>query len=95
MKAVGIDHYDERRGIHFQQTSLALEAAIAGQGIALGEASLVTADLASGRLVRPLGDDLRVEAEWAYHLITREESLNSAIVRAFRQWLILEAKLLS
>ena len=63
MKAVGIDHFDERRGIHFQQTSLALEAAIAGQGIALGEASLVTADLASGRLVRPLGDDLRVEAE--------------------------------
>lgn len=95
MKAVGVDHFDERRGIHFQQTSLALEAAIAGQGIALGEASLVTADLANGRLVRPLGDDLKIEAEWAYHLITREESLNSAIVRAFRQWLLLEAKLLS
>lgn len=92
MKAAGIDLFDDSRGLHFQQTSLAIEAAIAGQGIALGESSLVTDDLANGRLIKPLGADLPIQADWAYCLVTREESMDSPVVREFRQWLLSEAQ---
>ncbi len=93
MKAAGVDHFDDVRGIHFQQTSLAIEAAIAGQGIALGESSLVADDLANGRLVKPMGADFSVQADWAYCLVTREESLAFPIVREFRQWLLAQAQM--
>jgi LysR family glycine cleavage system transcriptional activator len=93
MKAAGVAHFDDMRGIHFQQTSLAIEAAISGQGIALGESSLVADDLASGRLVKPLGADFSIQADWAYCLVTREESLASPIVREFRQWLLTQAQM--
>jgi LysR family glycine cleavage system transcriptional activator len=92
MQAAGVGLFDNVRGMHFQQTSLAIEAAIAGQGIALGESSLVTDDLASGRLVKPLGADFPIQANAAYCLVTREESLASPIVREFRRWLLLEAQ---
>jgi LysR family glycine cleavage system transcriptional activator len=93
MKAAGFDHFDDVRGIHFQQTSLAIEAAIAGQGIALGESSLVADDLANGRLVKPLGADFSIQADWAYCLVSREASLASPIVREFRQWLLSQAQM--
>lgn len=93
MKTAGVDHFDDVRGIHFQQTSLAIEAAIAGQGITLGESSLVADDLANGRLVKPLGADFSIQADWAYCLVTREESLTSPIVREFRQWLLSQAQM--
>ncbi len=95
MKAAGIDDFDGVRGIHFQQTSLAIEAAIAGQGIALGESSLVADDLANGRLVKPMGADFSVHADRAYCLVTREESLAFPIVREFRQWLLSQAQMFS
>jgi LysR family glycine cleavage system transcriptional activator len=93
MKAAGVDHFDDVRGVHFQQTSLAIEAAIAGQGIALGESSLVADDLANGRLVKPLGADFSIQADWAYCLVSREASLASPIVREFRQWLLSQAQM--
>lgn len=44
----------ERRRARFAQLPLAIEAAIAGSGIALASHALVGDDLAAGRLVRPL-----------------------------------------
>ncbi|RWE25882.1 MAG: LysR family transcriptional regulator, partial [Mesorhizobium sp.] len=42
------------KNIRFNQTSLAIEAAIAGQGLALASLFFVEDDIASGRLVRPI-----------------------------------------
>lgn len=92
MKAAGVGDVPTRRGIHFQQTSLAIEAAVAGQGIALGESSLVADDLARGRLVKPFARDIPVVADWAYYLVTRQQALSVPLVRSFRQWLLQEAR---
>jgi hypothetical protein len=39
-----------------------------------------------------LGADFPIQANAAYCLVTREESLASPIVREFRRWLLLEAQ---
>src|SRR5258707_936970 len=52
LRAAGIDGVDWRKGPHFDQSALAIEAAASGLGVALAPAVLVESDLASGRLVR-------------------------------------------
>lgn len=91
MQAAGVQEFNTAHGIHFQQTALAIEAAIAGQGIALGEASLVADDLASGRLIKPMAKDIEIQADWAYYLVTRDESLSNPLVKEFQAWLLAEA----
>jgi LysR family glycine cleavage system transcriptional activator len=50
----------------FSDSALVLQAAIAGQGVALARLSLVRDDLAAGRLVRPFGPVLKTRyAYWA------------------------------
>jgi LysR family glycine cleavage system transcriptional activator len=44
---------DAERGPRFSVEGMVLEAAIAGQGVALVGAALVEGDLKAGRLVRP------------------------------------------
>jgi LysR family glycine cleavage system transcriptional activator len=51
-KAVGLDYRDAGQGPRYGEQTLLLPAAIAGLGVALARASLVQADLESGRLVR-------------------------------------------
>lgn len=92
MQAAGMGEVDLPGGVHFKQTSLALGAAMAGQGIALGEASLVVDDLAQGRLIKPYGANYSMQAEWACYLVARPDALSVPMVRAFRQWLLREAR---
>lgn len=49
--AIGAGGVDGTRGIYFSQTDLIIQAALAGQGVALGNTSLVGDDLATGRPV--------------------------------------------
>lgn len=91
MLAAGIKDFNDKRGLHFSQTSLAVQAAIDGHGIALGESSLVEYDLAVGRLVKPFELSLKSPAQFAYHLITRRDTSDRPMTRAFRDWIIAEA----
>ena len=59
MLAAGIKDFNDSRGLHFSQTSLAVQAAIGGHGVALGDSSLVADDIAAGRLVKPFELTLR------------------------------------
>ena len=51
-EAVGMDYRDAGQGPRYSDENLLFPAAIAGLGVALARASLVEADLESGRLVR-------------------------------------------
>jgi LysR family glycine cleavage system transcriptional activator len=82
---------DPDRGLHLSQTDLVIQAAIAGQGIALGNTSLVGDDLASGRLVQPFDLSLKAPSVFAYHLVIPTAMLDQLIVAAFRQWMLAEA----
>jgi LysR family glycine cleavage system transcriptional activator len=91
MLAAGVKDFNDTRGLHFSQTSLALQAAIDGHGVALGDSTLVGDDLASGRLVKPFELALRSPAQFAYHLITRRDTAERPMTKAFRNWIIAEA----
>ncbi len=91
MLAAGVKDFNDTRGLHFSQTSLAIQAAIDGHGVALGDSTLVGDDLASGRLVKPFELSLRSPAQFAYHLITRRDTSGRPMTRAFRNWILAEA----
>lgn len=61
-----------------------LQAAIDGLGVMLGRSSIVGGDLASGRLVEPLG--LRVKSPSSYFLVRPKETSTTGKVTAFRNW---------
>jgi len=89
LAAAGIDGVDASRGIRFNHVSLALDAAAEGQGVVLSIGQLASADLAAGRLVVPF--TTQVPLDYAYYLISLEDSTNQENVDAFRNWLMDEA----
>lgn len=78
--------------LHLNSSLLATQAAVSGQGVALGRSIIVADDLAAGRLVRPFGD-LACPVSSAYHVVHREDGARSPRVAAFIEWLQLEAQL--
>ncbi len=87
--AAGIAGVDTSRGPRLSETSLAMDAAIAGQGIALADQFLVKDDFASGRLVRL--SDLEL-TDHAYYLVSLDRTLRRKPIAAFRDWLLAEAQ---
>jgi LysR family glycine cleavage system transcriptional activator len=76
-------------GIRVNQSSLVLDAAIAGQGIGLGKLRLAAADLEAGRLVSPFGTPQPVE--FSYFFATSPHKSGLKRVELFRDWLEAEA----
>ncbi|HTO83877.1 MAG TPA: transcriptional regulator GcvA [Methylomirabilota bacterium] len=91
MQAAGVTDVDPTRGIHFGHGMMAIQAAIDGQGVALGDASLAHADLAAGRLVRPFDLTLKAPPQFAYWIVTPHRTAERPLVQAFREWLLAEA----
>ena len=65
---------------------IAIEAALHGQGVALGDSLLVGDDLAEGRLVRLF--EQSVPAKHAYYLVCRHEVGESPLVAGFTDWIL-------
>lgn len=93
MQAAGIKEFDDKRGLHFGQTSLTIQAAIDGQGVALGDSNLVADDLAAGRLVKPFELSLKAPDAFSYFVITRLNTGDAPLVDAFRDWCLAEAEI--
>jgi LysR family transcriptional regulator, glycine cleavage system transcriptional activator len=90
LRSSGIDDVDPYRGPTFLSSDHAIQAAIRGEGVVLGRSALVADDLAAGRLVRPFA--LSVPAGFAYYVVYPPHSLLRPSVRAFRDWLMAEAR---
>lgn len=90
LAAAGMRDIDFSRGPSFSPAIMVLQAAIDGQGVALGKSVLVEYDIAAGRLVRPF--HLRVPVEFAYHLVCPMGREQDATVVALRHWLHREAQ---
>jgi LysR family transcriptional regulator, glycine cleavage system transcriptional activator len=84
LAAAGIQGVEDWRGTVFQG-HLAIEAAEAGQGFALGDMILCTDAIREGRLVRPFALDIRDHG--GYFIVRAKGSKESAPARAFREWL--------
>lgn len=74
------------QNVRFNQTSLAVEAAIAGQGLALASIFLVADDIASGRLARILTAELPVEA--GFHIVFPRKPRHPGPVEEVCRWLV-------
>lgn len=90
LKAAGATRVDPVPGTHFSSASLAIQAAIAGQGVVLASAALVADDLEAGRLVRPFGDKYSTLLGMGYFLVYLEGFEMDPKISAFRDWLLAE-----
>lgn len=85
LAAAGARRVSASRGPRFSHAHMAIEAAIAGQGVALGRTTLVGRDVADGRLVRPF--ELELESPLSYWLLTARGAALPPAVDALRGWL--------
>ena len=74
------------RVLRINDSAAALQAAMAGSGVALGRSSLVMADLAAGRLVRPFGE--AQPSPLAYYIVQVAKGPTSVAAQAFKEWLL-------
>jgi LysR family transcriptional regulator, glycine cleavage system transcriptional activator len=86
--AVDIADVEVARGAHILESGLAIDAAIAGQGIVLADDFLIADELADGRLVKLCA--LAV-ADWDYCLVGFPDALRRRPIAAFRDWLLAES----
>lgn len=89
LEAAGVEGVNADRGSRFSHSSLVIQAAIDGQGVALTRGSLVGLDLEAGRLVRPFGPELR--SNFATYIVIPEGTTERPKVKAFRAWLLAQA----
>ncbi len=85
----GAPEVNWRRGQLFSNIYLAIEAALAGRGVALAEGALVRDELAAGRLVKPF--DIELPSTYSQWILTLPEKADRPDVRRFRNWLIAQA----
>ena len=89
LRAARVNNVPATAGLTFNNMSLALDAAVAGQGVVLAYSNIAAADLAAGRLVRLFS--LALPDQFAYYIVTAPGALERPKIRAFRNWLRQEA----
>ncbi|WP_414448581.1 transcriptional regulator GcvA [Burkholderia sp. 22PA0099] len=77
---------DAGKGPRFNQSSLAIDAAIDGQGIALMSEPLVERDIAAGRLRRVL--DFSFPLSLGFYVVYPQATADTEARRALREWLL-------
>jgi LysR family glycine cleavage system transcriptional activator len=90
LRAFGVEGKPAGRGLRFDNYLILIQAALDGQGIALGGGRLADDFLAHGALVRPI--EATLKSEQAFYLLTPTETPLSKSARVFRDWLLEEAK---
>jgi LysR family glycine cleavage system transcriptional activator len=90
LAARGVKGVDGARGPRFNQSSLVIEAAVGGRGIALAKRTLAQADLDAGRLVAPF--QIATAVDFAYYVVHPKAKGRLPQVKAFVAWLTAEAQ---
>ena len=88
-ESAGLEDFDASRGLHFDQSITAIQAAVNGMGVVLGRSPLVAGELAAGRLVAPF--DIELAGEDAYWITAPPSLGKRPHIVAFRNWLMAEA----
>lgn len=81
---------DANAGPGFSDSSLVLQAAIDGNGVALGRVFLAADDIAAGRLVKPFAQNL--PNDYSYWLVYPRSAATKPRVELFRDWLLSETR---
>ncbi len=90
LAARGVKGVDGARGPRFNQSSLVIEAAVGGRGVALAKRTLAQADIDAGRLVAPF--QIATAVDFAYYVVHPKAKGRLPQVKAFVAWLMAEAE---
>jgi LysR family transcriptional regulator, glycine cleavage system transcriptional activator len=90
LESAGATDIDADRGPGFNHSHLVIQAAISGDGVALGRSALVADALRRGALVRPF--ELSLPSRFSYFTVRSNASLGDPAVEKFRSWLIDEGR---
>ncbi len=74
------------KGTLIDDTNVLIQAAIDGQGIALGSTAFLQDHLDSGRLVKPF--DIDLVNDYSYYVVCPKPHLKNPAVLAFKEWLL-------
>lgn len=85
-KQASITDVNVNQGPIFSHTSMVLQAAVHGQGVALGHSVLAQPEIDAGRLVCPFNEVL--VSKNAYYVVCREEQDELGKIVAFRDWML-------
>ncbi len=89
-KSAGLKLDRDIAGTSFTDTNALMEAAVTGQGIALGRLSVTGSDILAGKLVRLSEYSLRVA--YCHYAVYPIASESNPALAAFRDWLVEEAR---
>ena len=89
LAARGVRGFDASRGPRFNQSSMVIEAAVAGRGVALAKRALAQDDLDAGRLVAPML--INTSVDHAYFVVHPKAKGRLPQVKAFVGWIKAEA----
>jgi len=85
LRALGAEDIRSDRQMRFNDYTVALQAAIAGQGIVLGSRPIVQDALDAGLLVAPFAE--HIKSRLGYDVVTTEAALERPEVAAFVEWI--------
>lgn len=85
LAAAGVVAPRADQGVIFSDMNLVLAAALAGQGIAIGDNFACRHAIDTGRLVRPF--DLAIRASRAYYFVTPRDRPGNPATQAFADWM--------
>ncbi|MAG76968.1 MAG: transcriptional regulator [Colwelliaceae bacterium] len=85
-KDAGVKGVNVNHGPIFSHSSMVLQAAIHGQGVALAHSVLAKPDIDAGRLVCPFNEVL--VSKNAYYIVCREAQADVGKIAAFREWML-------
>jgi LysR family glycine cleavage system transcriptional activator len=85
-RAFNLGTVNVERGLVFDTELLAVQYALAGEGLALVDLALFREYLDDGRLVAPY--DVTLDDGYGFYLITDSEDLGDPAVALFRSWMI-------
>ena len=88
-RAAGVRGINTLGGLRFDDGHLALQAAAAGQGVALGRLAYAAGALSEGALRAPFPQV--IELDLHYYLLVPDSRIGEPPIVAFREWLLAEA----
>jgi LysR family glycine cleavage system transcriptional activator len=86
LKLAKIEEINAHKGSIIDDTNVLIQAAVDGQGVALGSNTFVHDLLDSGKLIKPF--DITLVNDFAYYVVCPEAHLQNPSVRAFKDWLL-------
>jgi len=85
-KQVGVKGVNVNHGPIFSHSTMVLQAAVHGQGVALANSVLAKPEIESGRLICPFNDVL--VSKNSFYIVCREQQMDIGKIEAFRTWVL-------